>query len=162
MRLLFSLVVLVGYAVSLPAAALDPPAMPPANRAMKEFVTSVEKDGSITFRLYAPAAKAVSVVLGYNEPLPLQRSEDGTWSAKTDPLKPNLYDYYFNVDGFRSKSKNSPFDGRRLQGQVLRTVVHDIEHRFQITHTTVQVEVEGCDATDMYCMGQHAASRARE
>jgi cobalt-zinc-cadmium efflux system protein len=46
--------------------------------------------------------------------------------------------------------------------QVLRAVVHDIEHRFHITHTTVQVEVEGCDATDMYCMGQHAASRSRD
>jgi cobalt-zinc-cadmium efflux system protein len=38
--------------------------------------------------------------------------------------------------------------------QVLRAVVQDIEHRFHITHTTVQVEVEGCDANDMYCMGQ--------
>jgi cobalt-zinc-cadmium efflux system protein len=38
--------------------------------------------------------------------------------------------------------------------QVLRAVVQDIEHRFHITHTTIQVEVEGCDATDMYCMGQ--------
>jgi cobalt-zinc-cadmium efflux system protein len=46
--------------------------------------------------------------------------------------------------------------------QVLRAVVHDIEHRFHITHTTVQVEVEGCDATDMYCMGQHSASRSRD
>ena len=35
--------------------------------------------------------------------------------------------------------------------QVLRAVVHDIEHRFHITHTTVQVEVEGCEADDMYC-----------
>ena len=40
--------------------------------------------------------------------------------------------------------------------QVLRAVVHDIEHRFHITHTTVQVEVEGCDANDMYCMGQRS------
>jgi cobalt-zinc-cadmium efflux system protein len=38
--------------------------------------------------------------------------------------------------------------------QVLRAVVHDLEHRFHITHTTVQVEVEGCAADDMYCMGQ--------
>jgi cobalt-zinc-cadmium efflux system protein len=38
--------------------------------------------------------------------------------------------------------------------QVLRAVVQDVEHRFNITHTTVQVEVEGCEATDMYCMGQ--------
>jgi len=42
--------------------------------------------------------------------------------------------------------------------QVLRAVVHDIEHRFNITHTTVQVEVEGCDANDMYCMGQHSSA----
>jgi cobalt-zinc-cadmium efflux system protein len=45
--------------------------------------------------------------------------------------------------------------------QVLRSVVHDIEHRFHITHTTVQVEVEGCDANDMYCTGQRQASQRR-
>ena len=44
--------------------------------------------------------------------------------------------------------------------QVLRAVVHDIEHRFHITHTTVQVEVEGCEANDMYCMGQHSHTPA--
>ena len=44
----------------------------------------------------------------------------------------------------------------RAGQQVLRAVVHAVEHRFQITHTTVQVEVEGCDANDMYCMGQRA------
>jgi len=38
--------------------------------------------------------------------------------------------------------------------QVLRAVVHEIEHRFHITHTTVQVEVEGCEADDMYCRGK--------
>lgn len=45
--------------------------------------------------------------------------------------------------------------------QVLRAVVHDIEHRFHITHTTVQVEVEGCDANDMYCMGQRTGDASR-
>ena len=44
--------------------------------------------------------------------------------------------------------------------QVLRAVVHDIEHRFHITHTTVQVEVEGCDADDMYCGQARAAAAA--
>jgi cobalt-zinc-cadmium efflux system protein len=41
--------------------------------------------------------------------------------------------------------------------QVLRAVVHAIEHRFHITHTTVQVEVEGCEADDLYCGGQRTA-----
>ncbi len=40
--------------------------------------------------------------------------------------------------------------------QVLRAVVRDIEHRFHITHTTVQVEVEGCEADDMYCTGRRS------
>ena len=44
--------------------------------------------------------------------------------------------------------------------QVLRAVVHDIERRFHITHTTIQVEVEGCDADDMYCMGQPSRDRS--
>jgi cobalt-zinc-cadmium efflux system protein len=43
--------------------------------------------------------------------------------------------------------------------QVLRSVVHDVEDRFHITHTTVQVEVEGCEADDMYCIGQRSAAR---
>jgi cobalt-zinc-cadmium efflux system protein len=38
--------------------------------------------------------------------------------------------------------------------QVLRSIAHTIEHRFRITHKTVQVEVEGCDANDMYCIGE--------
>ena len=121
-RLLLPLVVLAGCAVSLPAAALDRPAVPPVNRAMKEFVTSVEKDGSITFRLYAPAAKAVSVVVfGPYEPLPLQRSDDGTWSVKSEPLKPNLYEYYFNVDGFRSVDTggNAPKPQRQVNGSLI-------------------------------------------
>jgi len=45
--------------------------------------------------------------------------------------------------------------------QVLRAVVRDIERRFHITHTTVQVEVEGCEADDMYCTGRRTTGAAR-
>ena len=40
--------------------------------------------------------------------------------------------------------------------QVLRAVVTRIEQQFRITHTTIQVEVEGCAADDMYCIGADA------
>jgi cobalt-zinc-cadmium efflux system protein len=43
--------------------------------------------------------------------------------------------------------------------QVLRAVAHDLDHAFRITHATIQVEVEGCEADDMYCMGLHASGR---
>ena len=42
--------------------------------------------------------------------------------------------------------------------QVLRAVVERLHHDFGINHTTVQVEVEGCEPNDMYCRltpGQH-------
>jgi cobalt-zinc-cadmium efflux system protein len=35
--------------------------------------------------------------------------------------------------------------------QVLRGVAELLEHAYGITHTTVQVEVEGCEPNDMYC-----------
>ncbi len=42
---------------------------------------------------------------------------------------------------------------------VLRAVAEELEHDFGITHTTIQVEAEGCEANDMYCLmkiaGQH-------
>jgi cobalt-zinc-cadmium efflux system protein len=41
--------------------------------------------------------------------------------------------------------------------QVLRAVVAELRNRFSINHTTVQVEVEGCEPNDMYC-----TIRARE
>ena len=35
---------------------------------------------------------------------------------------------------------------------VLRAVAEELEHDFGITHTTIQIEAEGCDANDMYCL----------
>jgi cobalt-zinc-cadmium efflux system protein len=35
---------------------------------------------------------------------------------------------------------------------VLRGVTKELEHHFGITHSTIQVEVEGCDPNDMYCV----------
>jgi len=38
------------------------------------------------------------------------------------------------------------------EGQnVLRAVNEVLNHRFKISHATIQVEVEGCDPNDMYC-----------
>jgi len=43
--------------------------------------------------------------------------------------------------------------------QVLRAVVRELERRFHITHTTIQVEVEGCESNDMYCIAQRSTAR---
>jgi cobalt-zinc-cadmium efflux system protein len=43
--------------------------------------------------------------------------------------------------------------------QVLRAVVDDLRRNFHITHTTVQVEVEGCEDNDMYCVAERSMAR---
>lgn len=35
---------------------------------------------------------------------------------------------------------------------VLRAVAEELEHKFGISHSTIQVEVEGCEPNDMYCI----------
>jgi cobalt-zinc-cadmium efflux system protein len=35
---------------------------------------------------------------------------------------------------------------------VLRAVAEELEHNFGISHSTIQVEVEGCEPNDMYCI----------
>lgn len=39
---------------------------------------------------------------------------------------------------------------------VLRAVTEELEHHFGIAHTTIQVEVEGCEPNDMYCVTRAA------
>jgi cobalt-zinc-cadmium efflux system protein len=43
--------------------------------------------------------------------------------------------------------------------QVLRAVNVELLHHFGINHTTIQVEVEGCDSDDMYCAMRAVQSR---
>jgi hypothetical protein len=58
----------------------------------------VNADRTVTFRLRAPNANAVSVS-GIGRGGTMTKDEQGVWSVKTDPLAPNVYTYSFNVDG---------------------------------------------------------------
>jgi cobalt-zinc-cadmium efflux system protein len=47
--------------------------------------------------------------------------------------------------------------------QVLRLVINKLDHDFRISHTTVQLEVDGCDPNELYCNMQPAhAEQAHE
>jgi cobalt-zinc-cadmium efflux system protein len=43
---------------------------------------------------------------------------------------------------------------------VLRAVAEELEHKFGIGHSTIQVEVEGCEPNDMYCVMKVARGAA--
>ena len=46
--------------------------------------------------------------------------------------------------------------------QVVRAVARGMESQFDITHTTVQVEVEGCEPNDLYCVRPPPFRKARD
>jgi enterochelin esterase-like enzyme len=73
-------------------------------------ITSPEvgADRRVTFRLQAPEAKVVTVSGDFGADTPLQRGTDGVWSATVGPLDPEMYVYYFSVDGVRLTDPNNP------------------------------------------------------
>ena len=63
-------------------------------------------DGRVTFRLRAPNAKEVAVNVAGNT-LPMQKDEQGVWSATSNVLAPNYYTYSINVDGTSINDPNN-------------------------------------------------------
>jgi enterochelin esterase family protein len=60
----------------------------------------VSADGRVTFRLRAPNAKEVFVTgLAPGQRLAMQKDDQSVWTVTTEPMKPDMYGYTFNVDG---------------------------------------------------------------
>ena len=116
--LTLAITALLGSA-AIPAIAAPFPATPDLSVPVSQYVTQVNADKSITFRLFAPAAKRVSVVTGSTPDSfvshDMSKDESGVWSWKSDSLTPNLYEYYFDVDGFRSVDTGSRFQKPQRQ-----------------------------------------------
>lgn len=76
-------------------------------------------DRTVTFRLKAPKAQEVLLsgaplllALGKgNTPVPLQKGEDGVWTLKVGPIKPNIYVYKFIIDGVSVPDPNNTVAG---------------------------------------------------
>jgi enterochelin esterase family protein len=68
----------------------------------------VTSDRRVTFRLRAPDAKAVTVSGDFGNDTDLRRDADGIWSVTVGPLDPEMYVYYFMVDGVRLTDPSNP------------------------------------------------------
>ena len=73
-------------------------------------ITSPEiaSDRRVTFRLRAPEAKAVTVSGDFGSDAAMRKGEDGLWSVTVGPLDPEMYVYYFTVDGVRLIDPSNP------------------------------------------------------
>ena len=78
----------------------------------------VHADGTVTFRFRAPNAKEAAVSLeGATKDLPMQKDEDGVWSATSGPLAPDFYGYSFVADGVHLIDPSNPL----LKPNILNT-----------------------------------------
>lgn len=92
----------------------------------------VRDDGTVTFRLKAPDARAVALSGGPillaigkgNTPIPFEKGADGTWTLTVGPLKPNLYIYRLLVDGVAVVDPNNTLTGFADQPGYSTVVVH--------------------------------------
>lgn len=111
----------------------------------------VNKDGSATFRLYAPNAKKVELG-GDVKAEKIERAENGVWTMVTAPnIKPSAYRYFFNVDGMKVNDPKNPRIGDLRpvveivpQGETLFWQKKDVPHGLmsivyydsEVTHST--------------------------
>ncbi len=69
----------------------------------------VHADNRVTFRFRAPNAKEVALALeGAAKDLPMQKDEQGVWSATTEPLASDFYGYAFVADGVHLIDPSTP------------------------------------------------------
>ncbi len=70
----------------------------------------VSPDRKVTFRLKAPNAKEVKADGDWTKkPVVMAKDDKGIWSLTTEPLEPDLYGYYFIVDGTNIPDPSNTF-----------------------------------------------------
>ncbi len=108
---------LAGATFTAHAAPL--PTVPDAAIPVSQYITQVNTDNSVTFRLFSPDARRVSVVTGSTPDTfvshDMTKDSQGVWTWKSDRLAANLYEYYFDVDGFRSVDTGSRYQKPQRQ-----------------------------------------------
>lgn len=92
----------------------------------------VHDDQTVTFRLRAPNAKevqltgvAIQTALGGGRGrMAFTKGENGVWTLTVGPLKPDMYIYYFNVDGVQMADPNNSIAGFTAMPPYSQLVVH--------------------------------------
>jgi enterochelin esterase-like enzyme len=80
--------------LALPLAALAQDAQPTFDS------STVNPDHTVTFKYRdTNAAKAELSLEGAGDAIPMEKAADGTWTATSKPLAPQIYGYHFEVDG---------------------------------------------------------------
>ena len=110
--------------LAFPAIALAQPQPNPAASAPKLKSPEIAPDHTVTFRLFAPKASTVTLNaswLGATD-LPMTKDNAGVWSIIVGPLPPQMYGYWYMVDGVRAidpSNSETERDGSRYNTMVM-------------------------------------------
>lgn len=118
-------------------AQLDAKSLTPKDTVLKS--PDILQDNRVTFRIFAPKANDVSVNMdGFDKNIQLVRDNIGIWTGTTDPLKDDIYEYTFIVDGAKVLDPNNAQatrSGKKYQSFVVVPgeesnlyVYNDIQH----------------------------------
>ncbi|MGA3131213.1 MAG: alpha/beta hydrolase-fold protein [Terracidiphilus sp.] len=109
---LFCVCVLGGCAVAAgQAPAPNEMTAGPRNSGVERQVRSpeVEPDRRVTFRLRAPHATDVTVSGEFQSgSIAMSKDSGGVWSVTVGPLKPEIYNYNFTIDGVKTIDPGNP------------------------------------------------------
>ncbi len=109
--IMFSLMLVMGYADAAAQDNAKPPARPVFRMGMVIVSPEIKNDNTVTFRLFAPKATEVTMsgewMSGFGAGMPLVKNDTGLWTITVGPLNPELYGYTFSVDGVRMIDPNN-------------------------------------------------------
>lgn len=79
-----------------------------AQRAPRLNSPEVHEDHRITFRYFAPTVQTVRLDAEFlTEPQKMIKDNEGIWSITVDPVKPDIYPYFFLVDSIQAADPNN-------------------------------------------------------
>ena len=96
----------------------------------------VYDDHTVTFRVSAPQAEEVlltgSMFVGSDarKRVPFVKGEDGVWTLTIGPLEPEIYFYYFIIDGVQNIDPNNTYTGHACMPAFSILHVHGDEPSF--------------------------------
>jgi enterochelin esterase-like enzyme len=105
-------VAVIGVIIGASLAAQPPPAAPAPGAAARPAPLrspDIHPDRTVTFRLLAPKASEVTLNGSWDSGANLKMTKDeaGIWSTTIGPLAPQLWGYWFMVDGVKALDPNN-------------------------------------------------------
>lgn len=81
-----------------------------AQRAPRLNSPEVHKDKSVTFRFFSKNAQSINLEAEFlTSPKAMIKDSNGVWSITVDPIKPDIYPYFFVVDGIQVADPNNTY-----------------------------------------------------